>query len=341
MKPALRIALAVLFAIAVAGLALWPPARNWMLIQVGAADRENGALTLYGNVDIREVELAFRQSGRLVSMAYDEGDRVQVGSLVAELDAQPYRDSLAAAEAEVRRRRAELDKLNTGNRPQEIAEAEADVRKAEATLRNAENDFKRKSALQTTSAASVSALDAAHAARDEARAALASRRQALALMKEGARQEDKAAAEAALAAAQASLAQAQTALDDTRLLSPADAVVLSRVREPGSMVGPDAPVYTLSLRDPVYVRAYVAEPDLGRVVPGTPVRLRTDSSAKEYNGKVGFVSPRAEFTPKSVETTALRTDLVYRLRIVVSDADDGLRQGMPVTVMVDAPPKGK
>jgi HlyD family secretion protein len=110
--------------------------------------------------------------------------------------------------------------------------------------------------------------------------------------------------------------------------------VLTRVREPGSMVSAAAPVYTLSLRDPVYVRAYVGERQLGQVVPGTAVTVRSDSSDKTYQGQVGFVSPRAEFTPKSVETTELRTDLVYRLRIVVADPDDALRQGMPVTIQV-------
>ena len=97
-------------------------------------------------------------------------------------------------------------------------------------------------------------------------------------------------------------------------------------------------MYTLSLRDPVYIRAYLSEPQLGRVVPGASVRIRTDSSSRVYRGHVGFISPRAEFTPKSVETTDLRTDLVYRLRIVVEDDDEGLRQGMPVTVEVDASP---
>ena len=94
-------------------------------------------------------------------------------------------------------------------------------------------------------------------------------------------------------------------------------------------------MYTLSLRDPVYVRAYVSEPDLGRIAPGASVRVYTDSSDKAYRAQIGFISPRAEFTPKTVETTDLRTDLVYRLRVVVTDADEGLRQGMPVTVDVD------
>jgi HlyD family secretion protein len=106
------------------------------------------------------------------------------------------------------------------------------------------------------------------------------------------------------------------------------------VREPGSMLAQGAPVYTLSLRDPIYVRAYVAEPDFGKVPPGTEVTVTSDSSDRAYRGRVGFVSSRAEFTPRAVQTPELRTDLVYRLRIVVEDADDALLQGMPVTVRV-------
>ena len=107
------------------------------------------------------------------------------------------------------------------------------------------------------------------------------------------------------------------------------------MREPGSMVASSTPVYSLSLRDPVYLRAYVGEADLGRIAPGTQVRVHTDSSATVYHGQIGFISPRAEFTPKTVETADLRTDLVYRLRVVVSGDNQGLRQGMPVTIDVD------
>lgn len=102
------------------------------------------------------------------------------------------------------------------------------------------------------------------------------------------------------------------------------------------MVVSQSPTYSLSLDAPVYVRAYVSEPDLGRIAPGMQVRVRSDSSDKVYQGQIGFISPRAEFTPKTVETTDLRTDLVYRLRIVVTNADAALRQGMPVTIDVDA-----
>lgn len=324
-RPPKAVVIVLLLAVAGGGMAWWSQ-RD--------ASRAAGP-RLYGNVDVREVEMAFRQPGRLVSVKVDEGAAVKAGDLLAELDAQPLRDALAAAQAEVQRAQAELDKLRRGNRPQEVKRAEAGVAQIEATLRRAEADLRRQSELASSGAASQRTLEAARAARDEAAAALASAQQAASLQKEGFRTEDVAAAQARLAAALAQRAVAQTALDDTRLVAPAAAVVQSRVREPGSMVGARDAVLTLSLRDPVYVRAYVAEAELGRVTPGTQVSLRTDSSPKTFHGQVGFISPRAEFTPKSVETTDLRTDLVYRLRIVVVDADDSLRQGMPVTVSLD------
>ncbi|HUX30147.1 MAG TPA: secretion protein HlyD [Thiobacillus sp.] len=299
-------------------------------------DRGNdNVLRLYGNVDIREVELAFRQPGRMTDMAADEGDAVTAGTVIAQLDAVPYREKLAAAQAELNAAQAELDKLRNGNRPQEIARAQEHVRQAQATSREAERNFARQSTLLESGASSQRTVDAARAARDRAAADLASAEAALSLAKDGFRSEDVAAGKARVAAAAAALAQAHTALADTELVAPSDGTVIARVREPGSMVASSTAVYTLSLRDPVYVRAYVSEPGLGRIAPGASVRVLTDSSDKVYHGQIGFISPRAEFTPKTVETTDLRTDLVYRLRVVVADADEGLRQGMPVTVDVD------
>lgn len=293
------------------------------------------ALTLYGNVDIREVDMAFRQQGRIQRLAFDEGSSVKAGDVLAELDAQPYQDALAGAEAEVRLAQAEVDKLHRGNRPQEIAQAEEAVKQAEAVFQNADSDLKRQSSLVDTGSASQRTLEAARSARDQASAALLSAKKNLDLKKEGWRREDVTEAGARLAAAEAARDQARTALGDCRLVAPATAVVITRAKEAGSMVGNHDPVFTLSLRDPIYVRAYVGEKDLGRFTQGARVTVRTDSGGKAYAGTVGFVSPKAEFTPKTVETTDLRTDLVYRLRIVVADPDGGLAQGMPVTVQVE------
>jgi HlyD family secretion protein len=292
----------------------------------------DGALTLYGNVDIREVEMAFRQGGRLTAMAVEEGDAVTAGQLLAEVDAQPFADALAAADADVLRARAELARLQAGNRAQEVERAAQDVAASRAQWQRAEADLQRQTQLHADAIASDRTLETARAARDEAAARLAAAEQTASLLREGARSEDIAAAEARLAVAVAQQAQARTALADTRLLAPADAVVSSRVREPGSMVSSREPVYLLSLSSPVFVRAYAGEPQLAQAVPGREVSIRSGSSVRTYRGQIGFVSPQAEFTPKSVESEDLRADLVYRLRVVVLDADEGLRQGMPVTL---------
>ena len=300
----------------------------------GRAGQPAGNLILYGNVDIREVELAFRQPGRLESMTFDEGARVRQGDLLAELDARPYRETMAAADAAHELSSAQLEKLRNGNRPQEIQRAAAEVDLFTALEKRLAAEVKRQTELAATHYTTQQELDKVLADYAEAASGLVMAQQSHSLQQEGARREDIRAAEASLASAAAALAQAQTALDDTRLLAPADGVILARVLEPGSMVTPQTPVYTLALPDPVYIRAFAAEPQLGQVAPGTPVRVTTDSSAKVYAGEVGFVSSKAEFTPKSVETTSLRTDLVYRLRIIVPQGDEQLLQGMPVTIEV-------
>lgn len=307
---------------------------GWLWVQRG--DRDDNTLRLYGNVDIREVQLAFRQSGRVAQMQFDEGDRVKAGVRIAILDAQPFEEALAAADASVDVSQAELDKLHRGLRPQEIAQTQEVLNQALAVARDAERNFDRQSQLLTSGATSQKAADAARAARDQAVASVNAARAAHSQATEGFRKEDIAAGQARLAAAQATRAQAATALADTVLLAPSAGTIIARVREPGSMVVSQSPIYSLSLDAPVYVRAYVSEPDLGRIAPGMQVRVRSDSSDKVYQGQIGFISPRAEFTPKTVETTDLRTDLVYRLRIVVTNADAALRQGMPVTIDVDA-----
>jgi HlyD family secretion protein len=199
---------------------------------------------------------------------------------------------------------------------------------------NAERELARQNRLLESGASSEKLVDAAQSRRDATAARLASAREALALAEEGFRDEDIAAAQSELAAVIAERGLSATRLADTKLAAPSRGTLIARIREPGSMLSAGMPVYSLSLRDPVYVRAYIDEPHLGRIAPGMHVEIATDSSTGTYDGEIGFISPRAEFTPRSVETTALRTDLVYRLRIVVPESDEGLRQGMPVTVRV-------
>ena len=289
-------------------------------------------LTLYGNVDIREVQLSFRVDGRLQTMNFEEGDTVPAGALLAVLDDQPLGHRLAVAEAQAEAAEARLELLRQGSRPQEIRRARSSVEEARAGLKHAQLEFSRQRELVDKELGSQNLLDQARAGRDQWSARLDAAVEALKLADEGFRKEEISAAEATLAAARAQLEQARLQFEDTRLFAPAAGQIMTRVVEPGTMLKQGNPVYSLSLLETIYVRAYVDEPRLGHVVPGTRVRVFTDSGGKSYRGQVGFVSPRAEFTPKNVETPSLRTDLVYRLRILVTDADQHLRQGMPVTV---------
>ena len=243
--------------------------------------RPDAGLTIYGNVDIRELSLGFRVPGRLEALHLEEGDRVAPGQELAVLDQVPFTDDLAVREAQ--------------------------VRETEASLANAEKTFHRRASLVKNGSVAVSDYDDAMAQRDELKARLDT--------------------------AKAQLSQSQTSLKDSVLTTPSAGTVLTRVREPGAIVGAGDVVYTISLDNPVWVRTYVDEPNLGRIYPGQKVMVTTDSG-RQYEGQIGFISPRAEFTPKTVETAALRTDLVYRLRVIVDAPDQGLRQGMPVTIKV-------
>jgi len=324
-RKALPIVVALL---AAGGAALW--------YGLGSGSQNNAThLTLYGNVDIRQVQLGFRVSGRVAEALVDEGDRVTAGAPLARLDTQPYQDQIRAAEAQAAATRATLQKLEAGPREAEIDQARAAHQERLADLQNAEQAYERASRLKPSGAVSDAVLDQTKAARDMATARTRSALEALRLLEQGTRSEDIAVARANLQASEANLASAATSLKDATLVAPSDGVILSRVREPGAIVAPSDIVYVLSLATPVWVRTYVAEPNLGRIHPGMRVEVFADSAPnKPYGGTIGFISPVAEFTPKSVETPELRTDLVYRLRVVADQGRNGLRQGMPVTVRV-------
>jgi len=240
-------------------------------------------LVIYGDVDIRDVNLGFRVPGRIETVLKDEGDSVAQGELVASLDKSTYKEALA--------------------------EHVADVEVKAAVLKDAEITLKRDATMVASGGISKLTYDNDLSSRDQALPSLH--------------------------LAQAQLASAQTDLNDAEIHSPSDGVVITRAEEPGAIVPSGNTVLTVSLYHPVWVRAYIAEDKLGDVHPGEEVEVFTDTQPDHpYHGKIGFVSPEAEFTPKSVETTDLRTSLVYRLRIVIDDSGPQLRQGMPCTVKI-------
>jgi HlyD family secretion protein len=294
-------------------------------------------LRLYGNVDIREVQLAFHDTGRIIKLLAVEGDFVKAGQLVAEMDPIRYEAAVARAKAQVATQEQVLARLLAGSRPQEIAAARARRNQAEANLRDAASTFDRIYAIykKDPGATSRQQFDNAQAALKSAQGKVDEAQQALDLAVLGPRVEDIAAARATLEMYRASLKLAERELADTKLYASLPGVIQDRILEPGDMAFPQSPVYSLALTNPVWVRAYVEEPDLGKVVLGMKAQITTDSfPGKVYEGWVGFISPTAEFTPKQVETTELRSRLVYRVRIYACNPSNELRLGMPVTVTI-------
>jgi len=302
-------------------------------------DGATDTITLYGNIDIREADLAFNTGGRIESMLVEEGDAIKKGQLLATLDASRSEAEVAAAKAQVGVRQAALDRLLAGSRPEEIKKVRADVNVIVAELDDARARLRRTAKLAKSDFASQQQLDNDRARVKTLEAQLHAAKQALSLAIQGPRSEDIAEARAGLQAEEAALALAMERLKDTTLHAPADGIVKTRILEPGAVVLAQTPVYTVALKDPVWVRTYIPEPDLGRIHPGMKAEVYTDSEpGKAHEGWIGFISPVAEFTPKTVETAEIRTSLVYRLRVFVKNPDNGLRQGMPVTVRLKPGP---
>jgi membrane fusion protein YbhG len=292
-------------------------------------------LVLYGNVDIRQVALAFNGNERIADMLVQEGDKVKKGQLLATLDTLRLSHEVAQAEAQVKAQGEVLAALVAGTRPEDIRKSRADVEAADAEKKNAEVVFQRKSMLAKRDLISKQERDDAKAAADYAQAQLKAARETLALAVAGPRREDIAAARETLKAYEASLSVARRNLEYASLYAPSDGVIQTRILEPGDMASPQTPAFTLALTDPVWVRAYIPEPDMGKIRPGMAAQVTTDSyPGKHYRAWIGFISPTAEFTPKSVETREVRTSLVYQVRVYVCNPDNELRMGMPAAVII-------
>ena len=292
---------------------------------------EEKEVKFYGNVDVRTVSLAFRVSGRLESVHFDEGQKVKKGEVIAELDDALYQEYLNQIDAEIAMQKATIEKLESGYRKEEIAKAEAQLLQSSVTLERAQKEYARMERLYSTKSISDQQYDDAKAAYDTANAQHLYAQSAAQLLKNGYEKEDILSAKAKLSALQAQRELSKINLEDTKLYAPTDGTVITRIYEAGSIVNPAQSVVEIAKDDEYWVRSYMSERYLGTVKTGLKATIATDNG-KTYEGTVSFISSIAEFTPKTVQTEELRTDLVYRFRIVLKEFDDNIRQGMPVTV---------
>ncbi|HYK25997.1 MAG TPA: efflux RND transporter periplasmic adaptor subunit, partial [Steroidobacteraceae bacterium] len=308
----------VIGVVVVVGLVLWLTRRHTQRTEI----------VLYGNVDLRQVDLAFNNSERIVAVYAREGDRVRRGQVLARLDESRLLPQLEQAQAVAAAQRAVVERMHRGSRPEEVAQSRANVAMAAADSHSAALKYQRLLGLSKASggrAVSRQDLDDAQAAAEMADARLNVNRKALALSVAGPRREDVAQAEAQFRGEQAQVALLCRMVADAELRAPLNAVVRSRIGEPGDMASPQKTVFTLAITDPKWVRAYVSGPDLGHVSNGMRGSIAVDSFPnRRFEGWVGFISSVAEFTPKAVETQELRSSLVYEVRFFVHDPGDVL-----------------
>jgi len=307
---------------------------RWFLKANG--NQSASELRIYGNIDIRKANLAFNEQERIDQVLVEEGDRVTEGQVLARQQTNRLEAQIREIQAKIAAQQEVVKRFEAGTRPQEIEQARAEVAAARAQVKNTMKSYERIRQTSKAGATSQQALDNIRAQLDVDQAQLTVKEKALNLALEGPRKEDIAAAKNNLETLKASLSLLKIRLSDMTLTSPSAGVIQNRILEPGEMADPNRPVVTMALTDPKWVRAYVPEPDLGRINLSMKAEILSDSFPNQkFEGWIGFISPVAEFTPKTVETEDLRTKLVYEVRVYVHDSKDLLRLGMPVTVIVD------
>jgi len=293
-------------------------------------------LRISGNVELTEVQVSFKVTGRVLTRLVDEGAYVRRGDIVATLEDAELLDASRAAQAEADAATAILAELKAGSRREEVAQGEALLARAEAEARRVSADYQRGVALYAKEVIPRRELEAALAAHDQARATVRERRLALQLLRKGARQERVDEAQARLQGALARLSSAKERSGYATLVAPISGVVLSKSVEPGEQVAAGTPVVTLGNLEQCWLKGYIPETELGRVKLGQRARVTTDGHpGRVFEGKVSFISSEAEFTPKSVQTQKERVKLVYRIKISLANPGMELKPGMPADAEIE------
>jgi HlyD family secretion protein len=296
-----------------------------------------------GQVEATEVQVAAEVGGRVLEIPVVEGDRIKKGDLIATLDTRDVDLALRRAEAERAQADAQLRLLLAGSRAEDVRQAQAqataaggDVSAAQAELAAAEADVQRFDQLLQSNSGSRKQRDDAATRRDVARDRVASAQareaaahEGAARLRSGARREEVDAARARVASVDAQIASIQKNKADATVVAPLDGVISERLLDPGEMAAPRAPIVVVTDLDHAWAEVFVDEPQVPRLKLGQPATVITDAGNR-IPGKVSFISTKAEFTPRNVQTAEDRSKLVYRVKIAVDNHQGVLKQGMPV-----------
>ena len=306
-----------------------------------------------GHVEATDVRLAPEVGGRVVELPLKEGDRVDVDALVVRLDSRETEIAIERANADRQLAEAQLRLLQAGSRPEDIRQAEAqaqtardDVAAARAELAAAEQDLQRFESLLQANAGSRKQRDDAATRRDVARERVQAAEgrvraadQGTARLKAGSRPQEIDAARARVAAAAAQVSTVKESLDDSTLRAPIAGIVTEKLVEVGEVIAPRTPVVVITDLVNAWADVFVPEPVVPRLRLGQAATVYTDAGGSGIAGKVSYVSPKAEFTPRNVQTAEERSKLVYRVRISVDNKDGILKQGMPVEAVLPLQPQ--
>ena len=301
-----------------------------------------------GHVEATDVRLAPEVGGRIVLLSVKEGDRVEAGAVILRLDGRDHELAVQRARAEHSQAEAQLRLLQAGSRREDIGQAQAqaqatrdELAAARAELEGAEADLQRFEALLQANAGSRKQRDDAATRRDVARERLRATEsriraaeETVARLKSGARPQEIEAARARVTAAAIQIEASQEMVDDTSLAAPIAGVVTEKLVEVGEVIAPRAPVVVITDLSTVWADVFVPEPTVPRIKLGQQATVFTDAGGSGLTGTVTYISPKAEFTPRNVQTSEERSKLVYRIRVSVDNKDGVLKQGMPVEALI-------
>jgi HlyD family secretion protein len=321
------IGLIVVILIIIAGLWVW---KNYY-----RQEKDEGSLVLSGNVEVTEVKVGFTLSGRVVELPWEEGQVVQKGDLLARLDSDEYTSIVAQNRAAIQEATSRLAELKAGSRTQEIEQAKALLKAHEAELTRLKKDYDRSEVLYRNGAISASQNDMAKSAYETRLAQQKGALESLSLIKEGPRKESIHAADSRLQQAKASLVTAEVRLKNTVIHAPMTGIILKKNCELGEIIGQGIPVYTIGDLSRPWIKVYVSGEKRGLIKFGQKAQVTTDTyKNKVYEGTVSFISPEAEFTPKTVQTKEERIKQVYGIKVRLENQDQELKPSMSADVRI-------
>jgi HlyD family secretion protein len=323
---------------------LVPPARAiavTVLVATIACRAPATGLRAVGTVEMTETDIAASVSARVVRVYREEGDTVHRGDTLVTLTQSTLSADLDQRRARVSAAEADLRDLEAGARPAELERAEADARSADAEADRAQHDAERLTTLAAAGHVSQVQLEAAQTLAKVTGNRRDAARDAHRLLREGARPERVRGARAAVANARAQLAMAEATAADLVLTAPRDGIVLGRYAEPGEVLPASVPAMSLGDATRLWVRVFVPAPELARLRVGQEATVLVPGAAgRGIAGRITAIASRAEFSPRVALTEKERADLLFGVKVGISELSDLVKAGLPVTVTFRAAASG-